>query len=400
MSEPEKAPPAYPFPRTCPFVAPPEYEQLRDKEPISRVTLQDGSTAWLLTRHPDIRTVLSSPAVSADRKQPGFPATVSNIAAFAQKGFLLSMDAPEHAMHRKLVTNEFTAHRIRSLRPRIQEIVDEHIDRILEEPSRQVDLVQSLALPVPSLVICELLGVPYETRGVFQSHAEILLNRATSADQRAASFGALRTFFGELVTRKAEEAGDDLLGRLIVKYREQDAFDHEVMTGFVMLLLLAGHETSANMISLGVAALLDDEAQLARFKADPDRTPQVVEELLRYASIVDYPTSRVAMEDIEVGDVVVKAGEGVIAPAAAANYDGTVFAEPGRLDIGRNPRGHLAFGFGAHQCLGQNLARAELEIVYRTLFARIPGLRPVRPVDDLWFKDASVYGLHRLDVAW
>jgi cytochrome P450 len=387
VSEPDKAPPAYPFPRTCPFVAPPEYEQLRDKEPISRVTLQDGSTAWLLTRHPDIRTVLSSPAVSADRKQPGFPATVSNIAAFAQKGFLLSMDAPEHAMHRKLVTNEFTAHRIRSLRPRIQEIVDEHIDRILQEPSRRVDLVQALALPVPSLVICELLGVPYETRGVFQSHAEILLNRATGADQRTASFGALRTFFGELVTRKAEEAGDDLLGRLIVRYREQGTFDHEVMTGFVMLLLLAGHETSANMISLGVAALLDDEAQ-------------VVEELLRYASIVDYPTSRVAMEDIEVGDVVVRAGEGVIAPAAAANYDPTVFAEPGRLDIDRNPRGHLAFGFGAHQCLGQNLARAELEIVYRTLFARIPGLRLVRPVDDLSFKDASVYGLHRLDVAW
>jgi cytochrome P450 len=400
VAESENVPPAYPMPRTCPFKPPPQYAELRAEEPASRVTLQDGSTAWLLTRHADVRAVLSSPAVSANRKHPNFPATVSNIGAFAQKGFLLSMDAPEHAMHRKLVTNEFTVHRVRSLRPRIQEIVDEHVTRILDNPSRKADLVQSLALPVPSLVICELLGVPYETREVFQRHTEILLDRASTAEQRADSFGALRTFFGELVDSKTAQPGDDLLGRLVVKYREQGIFDHEVMTGFVMLLLLAGHETSANMIALGVAALLADPEQLAGLRAEPDRTPKAVEELLRYFSIVDYPTSRVALEDIDLGDVRIRAGEGVIASAAAANHDDSVFADPDRLDLDRAPRGHVAFGFGPHQCLGQNLARAELDITYRTLFARIPTLRLTHPVEDLPFKDASVYGLHRLDVEW
>jgi cytochrome P450 len=388
------------MPRTCPFIPPSEYAELRAKEPASRVTLQNGMTAWLLTRHAHVRAALSNPAVSANRARPGFPATVSNIGAFAQKGFLLSMDAPEHSMHRKLVTTEFTVHRVRKLRPGIQRIVDDQITRILESESRTVDLVQALSLPVPSLVICELLGVPYDTRGVFQRHAEILLDRASTAEERADSFGALRAFFGELVAAKAEEGSDDLLGRLVAKYRELDLYDHEVLTGFVMLLLLAGHETTANMISLGVAALLDDADLLAAFKASPENTPQAVEEMLRYFSIVDYPTSRVAVEDLDLGDVRIRAGEGFIASAAAANHDESIFEQPEILDLKRNARGHVAFGFGPHQCLGQNIARAELEITFRTLFERIPTLRLVTPVRELPFKDASVYGIHKLDVTW
>ncbi|MEV5989677.1 cytochrome P450 [Streptomyces sp. NPDC052051] len=392
------------MPRTCPFQPPPPYAKLRAEEPAARVTLQDGSTTWLLTRHADVRTVLSSRAVSSDRARPGFPATVANVGAFAQKGFLLSMDAPEHAMHRKLVTNEFTVQRIRALRPRIQEIVDERITRMLKSPTREADLVQALALPVPSLVICELLGVPYDTRDVFQRHAEILLDRSTPAEERGRSFGALRTFFGELVASRAAEDtdadSDDLLGRLMTKYREHGTFDQEVMTGFVMLLLIAGHETTANMIGLGVAALLDRPEDLAGLRAGPDRMPQAVEELLRYFSIVDYPTARVALEDIDLGHTRIRAGEGVIAAAAAANHDESVFDRPDVLDLDRNPRGHVAFGFGPHQCLGQNLARAELDITYRTLFDRVPTLRLAHPVADLAFKDASVYGLQRLDVTW
>ncbi|XUL94538.1 cytochrome P450 (plasmid) [Streptomyces galilaeus] len=395
--------PSFPMPRSCPFGPPSEYARLRAEEPVSRVRLQNGRTAWLLTRHQDVRALLSSAATTSNRAHPSFPATVANTRAFAQKGFLLSMDAPEHALHRRMVTGEFTANRIRRLRPRIQEIVNTCVDRVLAAGSSggPVDLVQELALPVPSLVICELLGVPYESRAVFQKNTEVLLNRASTAADREGAFSALRTFLGELVTSKDTAPDDALLSRLAVKYREAGRYDHEHLTGFAMLLLLAGHETTANMISLGVAALLDgDEADLAALVADPALMPQAVEELLRYLSIVDYPTSRVLLEDTEVSGTLIRANEGFVASGTAANHDPEVFPDPGRLDLRRNTAGHVAFGFGVHACLGQNLARTELEIVFNTLFARIPGLRLATGVDRLPYKDSTVYGIHTLEVTW
>lgn len=401
MSDSTTAPaPVFPMPRSCPFGPPAQYADLRADRPISKVTLQNGSTAWLVTRHEYVRAILGGSATSSNRLKPGFPATVANIEAFAQKGFLLSMDAPEHSLHRKLVTNEFTVQRTRLMRPRIQEIVDDHIDRILATEIRPIDLVRELALPVPSLVVCELLGVPYDTRDVFQRNTEILLTRTSTAEQRAEAFGALRAFFGELVAEKERNPQDDLLGRLSRRYREAGIHDHDQLTGFAMLLLLAGHETTANMISLGVAALLSDPVRVGKLRADPAEVPRAVEELLRYFSIVDFPLSRVAIEDIEIGGVLIRKGEGIIASGAAANHDEAVFPDAGTLDLTRNARGHVAFGFGVHQCLGQNLARAELDIVYSTLFARIPTLRLVLPAAELAFKDASVYGIHRLDVTW
>ncbi|MFD7533968.1 cytochrome P450 [Streptomyces sp. NPDC059849] len=392
---------SFPLPRTCPFSPPAEYARLRSEEPMSHVVLQNGRTAWLATRHEHVRTLLSNPATSSNRAHPAFPATVADIGVFAQKGFLLSMDSPEHALHRRMVTSEFTASRMRRLRPRIQEIVDECITQILDSGnSRPVDLVQELSLPVPSLVICELLGVPYETRDVFQKYTEVLLDRASTPDERKHAFGALLTFLGDLVSSKDTEPDDALLSRLAVKYREAGIYDKELLTGFAVLLLIAGHETTANMISLGVTALLREPEKLARITADPTLTAGAVEELLRYFSIVDYPTARVALEDIEVGDVVVRAGEGFIASAAAANHDERVFPDPGELNLQRETSGHVAFGFGVHACLGQNLARAELEIVYNTLFRRIPELRLVSPPEELPFKDATVFGIHRLEVTW
>ncbi|MFD7034090.1 cytochrome P450 [Streptomyces sp. NPDC059917] len=389
--------------RGCPFAPPPEYAELRAEQPVSQVRLQNGRTAWLLTRHEDVRALLSHPATTASRAHPAFPATVANVQAFAQKGFLLSMDSPEHLMHRRMVTGEFTAGRVRKLRPRIQEIVDACVDRILEAGAtgRPVNLVEELSLPVPSLVICEILGVPYDARGIFQKNTEVLLSQASTAADREGAFGALRVFLGELVTLKAETPDDTVLGRLAVKYQDAGLYDHEHLTGFAMLLLLAGHETTANMISLGVTALLhENPTELASLVADPSLMPGAVEELLRYLSIVDYPTSRVLLEDTEVSGTVIRADEGFIASAAAANHDPEVFPEPGRLDLRRNTSGHIAFGFGVHACLGQNLARAELEITFNTLFSRVPGLRLVDPVDQLPYKQSTVYGLHTLEVTW
>ncbi len=310
------------------------------------------------------------------------------------------MDPPEHGPARRAVVGEFTVRRMQALRPRIQEIVDDHIDAMLAGP-RPTDLVQALALPVPSLVICELLGVPYADHDFFQSRSKLLLDRTTSADARQAGIDELQSYLDDLVTAKEHEPTDDLLGRQVLKQREAGVEDHDSLVWLAFLLLIAGHETTANMISLGTLALLSNPEQLAAITTDPARTPDAVEELLRYFAIADSVTSRVALADVEVGGTHIQAGEGVIALGNAANHDPEVFDDPDTLDVQRGARHHVAFGFGAHQCLGQNLARVELQIVFDTLFRRIPDLRVTAAVEELAFKDdASVYGVQELPVTW
>jgi cytochrome P450 len=290
--------------------------------------------------------------------------------------------------------------RVNAMRPRIQEIVDGLIDDILasEEP---VDLVEKLSLPVPSLVICELLGVPYSEHDFFQENTAKILKRTVSFEERRAAFERVRGYLDQLITQKEADPGDDLLGRQIVKLREEGTYEHGAVLGLAFLLLVAGHETTANMISLGTVGLLQNPSQLETIKADPGKTLDAVEELLRYFTIVDTATARVAVEDVELDGVTIRSGEGVLALGYTANWDPAVFDEPDKLDITRGARHHVAFGFGPHQCLGQNLARAELQIVFDTLFRRIPSLRLAVDVDDLPFKeDASIYGLYRLPVTW
>ncbi|MGP3937464.1 cytochrome P450 [Nonomuraea sp. KM88] len=389
----------FPMPRACPFDPPPRYAELRESAPVTRVSIPGGRTAWLVTGHANVRAVLSNPHVSSDRTHPGFPLVMPGFGRHL-RGSILTMDPPEHNRHRRMVTTEFTVRRVQGMRPRVQEIVDGRIDELLAGP-RPADLVQALSLPVPSLVICELLGVPYGERGFFHARTAEIVNKGTTAERRAAAMGEVRRFLYRLVGEKVRDPGDDLLSRLVVKYQEADMFDHEAMSGMALTLLIAGHETTANMISLGTLALLENPDLLAELQADPTLMPGAVEELLRYFTIVDQATSRVATRDMEVDGVLIRAGEGVIAAASSANRDPRAFEDPDTLDIHRSARGHLAFGFGIHQCLGQNLARLELEIVYTTLFRRVPGLRPAVPFDELPFKqDANVYGLHRLPVTW
>jgi cytochrome P450 len=394
-----------PVARGCPFAPPAEYERLREQAPIRKVRLVSGAEVWWVSGHEEGRAILADRCFSSDRRKDGFPlfnfdaATLQQLRS--QPPLMLGMDGAEHSAARRPVIGEFTVKRLAALRPRIQDIVDRFIDDMLATDQRPIDLVQALSLPVPSLVICELLGVPYTDHDFFQSRTAVAVRRTSSSEDRQRAFVELRTYIDDLITRKESEPGDDLLSRQIARQRQADVVDHAGLVSMAFLLLNAGHETTANMISLGVIGLLNHPEQLALITADPGKTPGAVEELLRYFAITDAVTSRVATEDVQIGGVSIKAGEGVIVSSLSANWDPSVFKNPAKLDVERGARHHLAFGFGPHQCLGQNLARMELEIVFDTLFRRIPTLRLAAPVEDLPFKtDAVVYGAYELPVTW
>jgi cytochrome P450 len=398
--------PAALAPRTCPFDPPAEVSALREERPVTRAVLPSGQVVWLVTSHELVRRLLADPRVSSKRSSPGFPLPVQ-LPPEARQGLmrtaeaLIGIDPPLHTERRRMVISEFSVRRIAALRPRVQQIVDDRIDAVLAG-ERPADLVQALALPVPSLVICELLGVPYADRDFFQSRTQVLVRRTTPPEERQRASTELIGYLDELVTAKeTAPSEDDLLGRLILHNRETGVFDHELLVGMGTLLLIAGHETTANMISMGTLTLLEHPDQLAALTADPSSVaPLAVEELLRYLTIVE-AGFRLATADIELGGVLIRAGEGVVALAGPANRDGAAFDDPDRFDVRRGDRHHVSFGYGVHQCLGQNLARLELEVVFTTLFRRVPGLRLAVGLEDLPFKqDTQIYGVYRLPVTW
>lgn len=408
----------FPVTRSCPYQPPPDYRRLLEAPCPSRVRLPSGDIAWAVARYEDVRAMLTDPRFSSDRSNPGYPLLlagqrrfVSNTTSASGRKIspfsLLSMDAPEHGTARRAVLGEFTMRRIEALRPRVQQIVDACLDEMLAG-SPPADFVAAVSLPVPSLAICELLGVPYSDHDFFQARALALLRRAISGQERGRVITELRSFLDALITSKEQEPGDDLLSRQILRRREgradgmpDDSDDHEELILLAFLLLLAGHGTTANMISLGVMTLLDHPDALAAIREDPAKTPDAVEELLRYFTVAETSMSRVATDDVELGGVRIRAGEGVIAAAYVANRDPAAFDDPDRLDIERGARHHFAFGIGPHHCIGMNLARMELQVVFDTLFRRIPSLALAAPVSELPFKDdANIYGLYHLPVTW
>jgi cytochrome P450 len=392
----------FPAPRGCPFHTEAPYRDLREERPISKVMLPSGREAWLLTRHEDVRAMLADPRFSADRRKPGFPLFVPGQNAFRRQApSMITLDGAAHSAARRLVISDFSVKRVNALAPRIQQIVDRFVDELLAAP-KPADLVQSLSLPVPSLVICELLGVPYADHDYFQSRTTRLIRRTISADERYRVVDEIRDYLAGLVTEKIANPPEDLLGRQIRRQLDEHGdTDLESLTSLAFLLLLAGHETTANMISLGVLALLTHPDQLAELQADPARTPLAVEELLRYFTIAEVVTSRIAETDVELGGVLIRAGEGVVGDALSANRDDRAFGDPEALDLDRGSRNHVAFGFGPHQCLGQNLARKELQIVFDTLFQRVPTLSLAADPEDLPYKDdATIYGVYQLPVTW
>ncbi|WP_328916998.1 MULTISPECIES: cytochrome P450 [unclassified Streptomyces] len=394
--------PVFPMPRACPYAPPAAYEDFRAEGKVARVLDREGKPGWLTTDHEVARQMLGHSAASKNILRPGFPALFMAQPQLAKetKGFLIWMDPPEHTLYRHMLAGEFTVRRVKQMRPHIQALADECVDRLLDGP-RPADLVHGFALPYTSLMISELLGVPYADRELFQRCTTAILSHESSEQDRKDAFGEVRALLGGIVELREKEPADDLISTMIRKYREADVYDRDHLVGMSVMLLGAGHETTANMVALGVMTLLDHPEQLAEVTADPELAPKAVEELLRYLSIGDQVTCRVATEDIEIAGALIKEGEGLISPNAAANRDPAVFADPETFDIHRNARPHLAFGYGIHQCLGQHLARTELEIAYTTLFRRLPGLRLDVPAQQLEFKaNALFYGLLELPVTW
>ena len=394
--------PDYPMARAgrCPFDPPPQLRDLQRAAPIAPVRVFTG-TSWLVTRYAEQRALLTDPRVSADMNRPGYPHTVAiGNRGDVSPGFIV-MDDPEHARLRRMVTAPFAIKRIAAMRPAIQQIVDRLIDELLAGP-KPVDLVEAFALPVPSLVICELLGVPYADHGFFQANSRRLVNRTTGGEERGDAFRALHAYLDGLLAEKIAHPREDVLSGLGGRV-EAGELTRSDAAGMGVLLLLAGHETTANMIALGTLALLEHPDQLAllRESGDPRLVASAVEELLRYLNITHNGRRRVAIEDIEIGGRTIRAGDGLIMANDIANRDPDAFAEPDRLDLTRDARHHVAFGFGVHQCLGQPLARLELQVVYGTLYRRIPTLRLATALDRIPFKhDGAVYGVYELPVTW
>jgi cytochrome P450 len=394
--------PAFPMTRAagCPFDPPPAARALQEETPLARVRLWDGSTPWLVTRYAEQRALLADPRVSADVTRPGYPSPAPLPKGGTGISFIL-MDNPEHARLRKMVTAPFTIRRVAAMRPAVQQIVDDRIDELLAGP-KPVDLVEAFALPVPSLVICELLGVPYADHGFFQDSSKVIIRRDAKPEERAAGHQALVGYLDRLMGEKLESPADDLLSGLATRVRAGELTRTEAAQMGV-LLLIAGHETTANMIALGTLALLEHPDQLALLRdgADPALVASAVEELLRYLNITHNGRRRLALEDIEIAGETIHAGEGLIMANDVANRDPAIFPDGDRLDLTRDAHRHVAFGFGVHQCLGQPLARLELQVVYSTLYRRIPTLALATDVEKIPFKhDGSVYGVYELPVTW
>ncbi|MEW2405214.1 cytochrome P450 [Streptomyces griseoviridis] len=398
---PETQPVAFPQSRTCPYQPPTGYDPLRNDRPLARVTLYDGREVWLVTGHGLARELLADPRLSTDRTHPDFPALTERFtAARGRTVALLGVDDPVHHTQRRMMVPRFTLRRATELRPRIQEIVDERIDAMIAQ-GPPADLVTAFALPVPSTVICALLGVPYADHDFFEGQSRRLLRGPTGADLLDAR-ARLDAYFEDLIDQKLKqpEPGDGVLDELVHGRLRTGGMSREEVISFATILLIAGHETTANMISLGTYTLLQNPRRLAELKADPALLPGVVEELLRMLSIADSLMRRAA-EDIAVGDTVIRAGDGVLFATSVINRDEGVYPEPDSLDWHRPTRHHVAFGFGIHQCLGQNLARAELEIALHTLFARLPGLRLAVPAEEIPCKPGdTIQGMLELPVTW
>ena len=394
-------PPRFPFRRVDPLQPPPQYAQARSSRRIIPVTLWTGRRAWLLTRYEDMRSVVTDPRFSGEFANPDFPTvTEARVVVDKQERAFVGMDNPRHDHVRRMFTKEFSARRMVALRPKMASIADRLIDELTAQPP-PADLVAHVAVPFPSLVMCDLVGSPYEDHPFIIECAagrHGLLQTPAQAEQKARE---LADYFLRLIRHKEVEPGDDLVSRIIQEHVRPGNLSREDFAEIGAMILRAGHDTTTNMIGLGTLILLEHPEQAAAVRDQPEVVPGAVEELLRYVSPVQFAPRRVALEDVAIGDVVIRKGDGVFALNPAANRDPEVFPNPDAFDVHRDASHHVAFGYGIHQCLGQVLARTELQVVFPLLLQRLPNLRIAAKDGEIRFKDdMQIYGVHNLPVAW
>lgn len=396
--------PQFPMPRAegCPFDPPPPLRTTVAERPLSRVRIWNGSTPWIVTGHQEQRALLSDPRVSVDDRLPGFPHWHEGMAAMAphRPDAVFNTDPPVHTKYRRMMTAPFTVKRVLAMRPVVQKMTEDLLDKMVAGP-KPADLVTALALPLPTLMISEILGVPYEDHDFFQQQAAIGIDRNASGADAMKSFAAQTEYLVRLVQARLAEPRDDVISDLATRVRADELSVVEAAQ-MGLGLLVAGHETSANMIALGTLALLEHPDQLALLREGDDAlVGNAVEELLRYLGIIHGAQRRIAKEDIDIAGETIRAGEGILIELATANRDPRTFDSPDTLDLGRSARDHHAFGYGAHQCIGQQLARVELQVVFPTIFRRVPTLRLATKIDAIEFKqDRLAYGVYELPVTW
>ncbi|MFE0045635.1 cytochrome P450 [Streptomyces albireticuli] len=376
----------------CPFDPPAELMDARRHGPISGYTHPGGKPGWLITGYDLVRSVLADPRFSSRRD-------LMNVVDYelppAPPGEFLLMDDPEHRRYRKPLMGKFTVRRMRLLADRVERITADRLDA-MEAAGPSADLVAAFAKPIPAVIICELLGVPYEDRGSFQRQVESFMNGEPSDEELMAAYTATQDYLADLVAAKRANPTDDVLSDLT----DSDLTDEE-LKGVSLILLAAGLDTTANMLALGTFALLRNPEQLAALRADPTLVDGAVEELLRYLSVAK-SFMRTALEDVELGGRTIKAGTTVVLSYHTANHDPERFTDPHALDVRRQNGGHLAFGHGIHQCLGQQLARVELKVAFTALIKRFPTLRLAVPAEEVVLRPetADIYGVKSLPVTW
>jgi cytochrome P450 len=384
------------------------HARLRARRPVTPVVLPGGPGAWLITGYAQARAALADPRLS--KHMPGWHPEPDSIFA-ALDLHMLNSDPPDHERLRKLVNKAFTARRVERLRPRITAITAGLLDDMQAgagpgvQPGAgsgvqpEVDLLASFAFPLPITVICELLGVPAGDRDDFRMWSATIVANTVAPEVFQAHATAMVRYFRALLAAKRREPADDLLSALIAARDDEDSLSENELVSMAFLLLVAGHETTVNLIASGVLALLLNPAELARLRAEPALIGGAVEELLRYVSPVNHTTFRCAAEPVEIGGVRINRGDPVIVALSGADRDPARFGDPDRLDLGRDSAGHLAFGHGIHYCLGAPLARLEAEIAISGLLARFGSISLAVPAAALrWRPSTLIHGLESLPV--
>ena len=385
------------------------FARMREESPVTSVITPEGQRAWLITRYEDVRRALADPRLSKDWRKLRGPGFVPDPAVGFLMAHMLNADPPDHTRLRRLVQKAFTPGRVAGLRPRIEAITASLLDAMAEGGGRAreadpagdgvIDLITEFAFPLPMTVICELLGIPDGDREEFKTWSQVILSSTATFDEYRAAGGAMYQYFTSLLADKRAAPADDLLSALITARDLGDSLDEPELLAMIFLLLVAGHETTVNLIATGTLALLTHPSEFSRLRADPSLLPGAVEELLRFANPLNHATDRYAPEPLEVGGVLIPAGEPVLVVTSSANRDPARFPDPDRLDVGRDASGHVAFGHGIHYCVGAPLARLEGEIAFGALLARFPGLSlAVEPAALRWRPSSLIHGLEALPV--